>query len=264
MRLWREHFDGNWYLNTYPDVAEGGMEPFEHFLKYGLKEGRQPGPQTPIRGSSSPVTEAEIYCHKPPAVRGEVALFATYSPNGRLKPHVRHYLDCLKRHNIGVILIVAADQPFVSEADLVSVIDGMFVRQNQGYDFAAWAHVLRLHPELIDARILYLLNDSVFGPTNDASFGRLLRRLRDSRADCIGLTENYVWSWHYQSYFLAFKPRALRSSVFQKFIRDIVSFEDKQDVINQYELRVAWLLQTAGLELNSALPRSAFRRPNGF
>ena len=124
--------------------------------------------------------------------------------------------------------------------------------------------LFRLHPELIDARILYLLNDSVFGPTNDASFGRLLRRLRDSRADCIGLTENYVWSWHYQSYFLAFKPRALRSSVFQKFIRDIVSFEDKQDVINQYELRVAWLLQTAGLELESALPVPHFGDPTVF
>src|SRR5262249_29115619 len=151
---------------------------FEHFLKHGLKEGRQPCAGVPIRGSSRPVSQAEIHCLKPPAVRGEMALFATYSPNGRLKPHVRHYLDCLTRHDIGVILIATADRLFVGEPNLVDTLNGMFVRQAMGYDFAAWAHVLRLHPELFDAKMLYLLNDSMLGPTNDASFRKLLRRLR--------------------------------------------------------------------------------------
>jgi lipopolysaccharide biosynthesis protein len=261
---WSEHFDAEWYLQTYPDVANGGIDAFEHFLRYGLKEGRQPRARLPIRGSSRPVSEADIHCLKPPAVGGEVALFATYSPNGRLKPHVRHYLDCLKRHHIGVILIVTTDRPFVGEADLVSALDGMFVRQAMGYDFAAWAHVLRLHPELFEAKILYLLNDSVLGPTNDGAFGRLLRRLRYSRADFIGLTENYVWSWHFQSYFMAFKPRALRSRVFQEFIHDIAAFEDQQDVINQYEFRLAWLLKTAGLQLHLLFPVSRFGDPTIF
>lgn len=39
-----EFFDSDWYLQTYPDVKEAGIHPAEHYLKYGGKEGRMPGP----------------------------------------------------------------------------------------------------------------------------------------------------------------------------------------------------------------------------
>lgn len=35
-------FDADWYLKTYPDVAEGSMNPAEHYLKFGADEGRDP------------------------------------------------------------------------------------------------------------------------------------------------------------------------------------------------------------------------------
>ncbi|MBO1324899.1 hypothetical protein K2X14_07040 [Acetobacter sp. TBRC 12305] len=35
-------FDGQWYLNAYPDIGAAGMEPVEHFLKYGAQEKRNP------------------------------------------------------------------------------------------------------------------------------------------------------------------------------------------------------------------------------
>jgi glycosyl transferase family 2 len=37
------HVHRNWYLETYPDVARLGMEPAEHYLKYGAAMGRNPG-----------------------------------------------------------------------------------------------------------------------------------------------------------------------------------------------------------------------------
>jgi hypothetical protein len=37
-----EWFDGAWYLETYPDVAEAGMDPAEHYLRFGAAEGRNP------------------------------------------------------------------------------------------------------------------------------------------------------------------------------------------------------------------------------
>ncbi|MEO0465149.1 MAG: glycosyltransferase family 2 protein [Pseudomonadota bacterium] len=37
------HVHRNWYLETYPDVARLGMEPAEHYLKYGAIMGRNPG-----------------------------------------------------------------------------------------------------------------------------------------------------------------------------------------------------------------------------
>jgi len=38
-------FDGKWYLDAYPDVAEAKMDPLEHYLTYGASEGRNPNPK---------------------------------------------------------------------------------------------------------------------------------------------------------------------------------------------------------------------------
>ncbi len=229
-----------------------------HYLSTGEKEGRTLNAQEV--GRSVAVTHAEIQCLKQPSFRDEVALFLAHSPRGGLKPHVRHYLDSLKRQRIAVILIVNADGPVMAtQIDKIGGIDGMFVRRNEGYDFAAWAHILLLHPELFDAKILYLLNDSVIGPTNEASFGAILTRLRNSSAGLIGLTENFARSWHIQSYFLALKRQALSSIALHKFIGDIVSYEDLEDVINNLEIRLAPTLQAAGVGCEVLFRTTEFR-----
>jgi hypothetical protein len=38
------YFDGTWYLGEYPDVADAGLSPAEHYLHHGAAEGRDPGP----------------------------------------------------------------------------------------------------------------------------------------------------------------------------------------------------------------------------
>lgn len=35
-------FDAKWYLSQYPDVAAAGVDPYQHYLKFGKKEGRWP------------------------------------------------------------------------------------------------------------------------------------------------------------------------------------------------------------------------------
>ena len=40
-----KYFDKKWYLKTYPDVKKSGIDPVEHYLKSGWKEGRNPGPK---------------------------------------------------------------------------------------------------------------------------------------------------------------------------------------------------------------------------
>src|SRR5690554_1870513 len=37
------HLHRKWYRTTYPDVAELGMDPAEHYLRYGATMGRNPG-----------------------------------------------------------------------------------------------------------------------------------------------------------------------------------------------------------------------------
>ena len=40
----RPYFDAKFYLDRYGDVAQSGMDPLDHFLKFGWKEGRDPAP----------------------------------------------------------------------------------------------------------------------------------------------------------------------------------------------------------------------------
>lgn len=49
LRLWtgrqlRPVFDREFYLRANPDVAAAGMNPLDHYLKYGAAERRQPHP----------------------------------------------------------------------------------------------------------------------------------------------------------------------------------------------------------------------------
>ena len=37
-------FDTGWYLERYPDVAEAGIDPVVHYVRFGAKEGRDPAP----------------------------------------------------------------------------------------------------------------------------------------------------------------------------------------------------------------------------
>ncbi|SFN44591.1 hypothetical protein SAMN04487859_102253 [Roseovarius lutimaris] len=38
------HFDAEFYLKTYGDIAEAGVDPLHHFMHYGWREGRDPSP----------------------------------------------------------------------------------------------------------------------------------------------------------------------------------------------------------------------------
>ena len=42
-------FDATWYLDQHQDVAEGGADPFEHFLAFGVIEERDPSPEFDIK-----------------------------------------------------------------------------------------------------------------------------------------------------------------------------------------------------------------------
>ena len=37
-------FDRDWYLATYDDVRQAGIDPVQHFLHHGASERRDPGP----------------------------------------------------------------------------------------------------------------------------------------------------------------------------------------------------------------------------
>jgi lipopolysaccharide biosynthesis protein len=94
-------------------------------------------------------------------------------------------------------------------------------------------------------------NDSLYGPF--AGFAGLVARLRASAADVVGLTESLEIRRHFQSYLLAFKPRALRSAAFRAFWRG-VRVGGRQEVIDRYELALVDRMEAAGLTAEALFP----------
>jgi glycosyltransferase involved in cell wall biosynthesis len=258
-------FSTRWYLEQNPDVAKLSMNPLAHFLLIGQREGRLPRSSSVEAPSGRPAPAARIECRKLPTVRSEVALFVTHSPNGGLRPHVRRYLEVLAREGISIVLIVASDKGFVADEPwLYGLVDGLFIRSNEGFDFAAWAHVLRLHRELYRAKILYWLNDSVIGPVTSAAFHDVVERVRSTPADLVGLTDTYEQKWHIQSYFLALKRKALNCYALHSFVSSVVSLPDKVEVIDTYEVKLAQVLATAGLTVTSLFKSNSKNNPTTY
>ncbi len=57
----RDQFDIAYYLRTYPDVAASGADPYDHFVKHGLAEGRLPREQASppaLAAAESPAPKA--------------------------------------------------------------------------------------------------------------------------------------------------------------------------------------------------------------
>ena len=96
-------------------------------------------------------------------------------------------LEALAGQGVPTTLIVATDQIHaIRAAELDALVDGFYVREAGGYDFAAWAHVAsRL--DLARMGSLWLVNDSVIGPVGTEAFSKLFRRIRASDADLIAL-----------------------------------------------------------------------------
>ena len=98
------------------------------------REGRSPNPRTLKPGD---VGEARHVIVKDIKVgpSTEVAILVTHAPAGRLKPHVRPFMDRFNCSGIAVMLVVVADRPLELLPEEIETASGIVVRENFGYRF---------------------------------------------------------------------------------------------------------------------------------
>lgn len=148
-------------------------------------------------------------------------MFVTYPLGGQVRAHVRHYVESLAGAGIDIYLLAMTDQPLTDASSwLRTSVKGLALRENKGTTFAAWMQFIRQFRGLSDVEVLYLVNDSLLGPTNRPSLHAALDCIRDSTAQIVGLTDNPVGGVLPQDSFLAIKRDLLSSFSFQSFIRD--------------------------------------------
>ena len=232
--------------------------PFVRRREYRIVERKYARLIESVNGLATPATKARVQVHKLPAhsLAGDVCLFVTHAPKVTLKTHVVHHLLALLGAGVQVILIANTEQKadtLLIDADLAARLSGVLVRENTGFDFGAWAHAWCLLDHAAWQR-LYLVNDSIVGPLDPASFTQMMSRINSSRADFMGLTESLAPVRHLQSYFLVFNRSVLIEPAFDRLMRGVVNFSDKGQVVDVYECRLTQRLCAWGLHFEALFP----------
>src|SRR5690625_4263353 len=59
------YFDSSWYRHVYPDVEQVGMDPAEHYAKFGAIFRRNPGPAISTRLFLDSILDLELLAPDP-------------------------------------------------------------------------------------------------------------------------------------------------------------------------------------------------------
>lgn len=175
-----------------------------------------------------------------------VCLFMAYAPDGRLFPHTVRYCADLRAQGLQVLLVMATDRTDLRALDPgPDAADGLLVRGNAGFDFAAWASALRACPGLWQAPEIWFANDSMYH--SPALLPAMVRRVRESGADLVALTASTEVAPHVQSYFFALKAPPDRRAEVRRFWDEVRPLVAKLEVIRRYEIPHRARMEAAGL-----------------
>ncbi|MBX9660050.1 MAG: rhamnan synthesis F family protein [Nitrospiraceae bacterium] len=248
-------FDSAWYQFRYPDADRSDINPLAHYLTEGRARGYLP--RAPDR--DTPDCDAldipfEILRSPGSLISTEACFYVTYSANGRIHDHTVRQLRALRQAGLKVVLIVVTDGLTESLAPVADFVDGLLLRINHGWDFAAWATALAAFPDAWAARLLILTNDSLCGPTSQDSLAAVLNRIRASDRDLVALCDSYQAKHHLMSFFTAMTRSGLRHPRVRAFWNGIRSNQDKQVVINEYEIRSIERWKEDGVTIDVLFP----------
>lgn len=233
---------------AYIDETGCSGNPLKHYLEYGMQAGIPLRRAEPLKWGEQ-VESAFLRVVKCSDPVKRVALLITHSRDGTIKPHVHYYASQLVSSGSSVFLIVASDFGCVAVPEgLHDICSNIVVRQNVGYDFAAWAHVMKAFSWIYDCTEIILTNDSIIGPIGITGLN-LMDVVRSDPADIVGLIENHEHADHLQSFFLVLGERAIKAAGFKEFWMAVVNLNDKSKVIRDYEITFTQRMSALGLSV---------------
>ena len=181
-----------------------------------------------------------------------LAIFASFSEDGRIHDDVIYYLTELKKVTDGIIFV--ADNPvFPSELEkLKHLVVYARCARHQEYDFGSykrgynWAEG---HGLLENCHELVFCNDSVYGPVYPLS--EMFGDMAEKECDFWGPLAQSGYGFHLDSFFLVFKRKVFHSSIFKMFIKHVRKEKRQFDIILNYEVRLTKLLRSKGFSCAS-------------
>lgn len=231
-------------------AAQFAGEP-AHFIKMAKKKHKEVFEKIESANTNRLPDKSHCFVLKHPneLSNRNVCLYAAYSSRSKMTNAMIEAVNQLSAQGLDVILCLAVDDTSM-DIDLADFerLAGVVIRENKGYDFAAWGCAIRLISEITLAKRVFFINDSVF--ILPSILPEFIKLVCDEDADFIAATESFQFNHHAQSYFMVFQGRALVSSDFKNYWRNVDIFSDKRDVIHGHELRLLPRVQDEwGLEV---------------
>jgi len=166
-----------------------------------------------------------------------LALYNFYEKDGIVRDYVSYYLNGLKEVAQDIMVIVNGLLAEKSRRKLETLGVDILVRENSGFDFAAWKAALELKGQdtLAQYDELILCNCSCYGPVY--SFEIVFDKMAKSDCDFWGLyrypSVEGPFPSHLQSYFLVIRKPLLDSQTFADYWQSLVPATIWQDTIDK-------------------------------
>jgi rhamnosyltransferase len=186
-------------------------------------------------------------------------VLAHYDPAGRVALHLRKLVAHLA--SMGRVVFVSTNLAAEEERTLAAPGVEVITRPNEGYDFYSYRRGIEALGDLAAIDALTVLNSSFVCVDPATLTTRFFGRSRP-HIDVLGLTSNYEYAAHLQSYWLSFETRAvLDSPAFAAFWRDMEPVSERDRVIPRYEVGLSHAMHGAGFKLASAFAPPAQQKP---
>lgn len=163
-------------------------------------------------------------------------LFAGFSPNGKIDDALLYYVKTL--HKFGDVILCMDSNCNTTELKKLKPYTMHTIAKRHGeYDFGSYKRAFQYAYErniLQDYDILYLVNDSVYGPTIDLT--NTINNIERIPNDAAGLiiskhkTHEFMESW-----FVRLNNNIFMSQWFAEFISAITHQKNKTDITIKYE-----------------------------
>ena len=170
-------------------------------------------------------------------------VFVHYDKDNLVDDYVYYYLRELKNNASNIVFVSTASLSSQAIFALEKYCAKVIVRENKGHDFMSYKIGLdNLEYQKYDEVVI--CNDSVYGPFYPLS--TLFDTMKDTSCDFWGITDNTDMSYHLQSYFLVFNKSVLSHSCFSEFWAKVKILNDKEEIIEKYEVGLTQFFQKEG------------------
>ena len=190
-----------------------------------------------------------------------IAVFAHYDKHDIVDDYVLYYLENLKLIADKIIFVSDNNLPEIEQNKLQNLCHKVIAEKHGEYDFGSYKRGLEeAYNYSSDCDAIIIANDSCYGPLKPLV--NIFQPMEYSDCDFWGLTVNQeIYLPHLQSYFLVFNKKIINSDVFKSFFRNVKREDNKDKIIENYEIALTSEFVNQGFKMDSFIKKIFERNP---